>query len=236
MASPAACAQFFVDGQAPNMPVTAITVGDHALCGYKTFADMDSIVTLTPLWAAEHITKSYLESHHGIKRSRNPFHEEPSLPKSQEATLADYRHSGYDRGHMANWEDTEDVNSFTLGNVVPQNPTNNRHLWAWIESATRYLATEYGQVYVVTGPIFDKDPAKINNRVWVPTQLFKAVYVPALHQSGVYVTCNCKSKVWQDISVDQLATLTGINVFPSLPSSETNTALKLPSPHPYRQK
>ncbi|MGT2489950.1 DNA/RNA non-specific endonuclease [Cupriavidus basilensis] len=47
--------------------------------------------------------------------------------------------------------------SFTLANVVPQySRQNNRKAWASIEKATRkYAMRAAGDVYVITGPVFD---------------------------------------------------------------------------------
>ncbi len=51
--------------------------------------------------------------------------------------------------------------SFTLANMVPQNPANNRHLWAHIEEAVRRIGLRATGTYVVTGPLFNG--GKIND-------------------------------------------------------------------------
>ena len=42
--------------------------------------------------------------------------------------------------------------SFSLANIVPQAPMNNRKAWAGIERATRkYVMRAAGDVFVITG-------------------------------------------------------------------------------------
>ena len=69
----------------------------------------------------------------------------------------------------------------TLANVVPQYSQNNRKAWASIEKATRkYAMRAAGDIYVITGPVFDGNIRTIGNgRVWVPTYLYKLVYDPS---------------------------------------------------------
>ncbi len=62
--------------------------------------------------------------------------------------------------------------------MVPQNPINSQKAWANIEKVTRkYVMCAAGDVFVITGPVFDGIPPTIGaNRVWVPQHLFKLVY------------------------------------------------------------
>ena len=90
------------------------------------------------------------------------FHEESRLPESARASLSDYSGSGYDRGHLAPNANmatrSQQYDSFSLANIAPQSPRNNRYIWRNIESATRYLTQQYGEVYTVTGVAFtDKE-------------------------------------------------------------------------------
>jgi endonuclease G, mitochondrial len=47
--------------------------------------------------------------------------------------------------------------SFSMANVVPQVHKLNAGEWEKIEAQVRDLATQLGEVYVVTGPAFDQD-------------------------------------------------------------------------------
>ena len=68
--------------------------------------------------------------------------------------------------------------SFSLANMVPQNPKQNSGPWAKIEKDTRqYALRAKGDVFVITGPVFAPGAQTIGaNQVAVPTHLFKLVY------------------------------------------------------------
>src|SRR5260221_12908093 len=86
------------------------------------------------------------------------FPPDDRLHFSDQAQLADYRRSGYDRGHMTPSgdmpSDSAQQQSFSLANVVPQTPALNRGMWSAIEMAMRNLVARRGELYLVTGPAF----------------------------------------------------------------------------------
>ena len=122
-------------------------------------------------------------------RSGQTFFPDPHLPASGSARSSDYTRSGYDRGHMAPWADSADPNCFTLANIVPQNPDNNRHLWEHIEVVTRKMARHYGTIFVVSGPIFyGHRPTRMDHTdVLVPTGFYKAIYIPQTGEASAYI-------------------------------------------------
>jgi endonuclease G len=169
----------------------------------------------------------------------NEFHPDPNLPHDERAELADYARSGFDRGHMAPSGDMPDARSqeesFSLANMVPQNPDNNRHLWEHIETAVRDLGRRDGELYVVTGPIFQGQTLqRLHGRVLVPTKLFKAIYDPNRRAAGAYVVPNAPGDDWEEVSIEQLAEMSGIDVFPELPPRLKQSAMQLPSPTAHR--
>ncbi|MDR3439048.1 DNA/RNA non-specific endonuclease, partial [Telmatospirillum sp.] len=236
----APCTDQFLKGSPPTDPHRYTTL----LC-YKQFADLYSAQTKTPLWAAEHLTVERLEKAARLRPlDPAPFHLEDQIPSYDGSTLADYHSAGavYDRGHMAPSNDMPDAesqfNSFTLSNIVPQAACNNEVIWNGVEAATRSLATTDGEVYVVTGPIFDGFPIDTigKNGVAVPTRLFKAIFDPAQNGAGVYVTRNVNGdQTWREISVADLKGLTGIDAFPALPDGVKSAAWPLPPPELLRQ-
>ena len=171
----------------------------------------------------------------------NAFHPEPRLPAGERAEIEDYVRSGYDRGHMAPSGDMPDAasqgESFTLANMIPQNPDHNRGLWADIETGVRELARRHGEVYVVTGPVFaGANLMSLKGRVIVPTSVYKAVYVPGAGIAGAYLAPNDPGGTWQVVSVDALTALIGIDVFPRLDPRLRAAAGPLPGPKARRPR
>jgi endonuclease G len=234
-AAPTPCPEHFAGGQAPDLINPRLAAGTRVLC-FTEFAVLHSALTRTPLYSAEHLTAEQIEAARNTPRE-SEFHAEPRLPPDERAELADYARSGFDRGHMAPSGDMPDPGSqqesFTLANMVPQAPRLNRGLWEGIESAVRTLAERRGELYVVTGPIFKGGQLATVGHVVVPTYVFKAVLDPRRRAAAAYVTENVDDATWTPVSMAQLADLTGIDVFPSLPPRARNAMMRLPTPTPH---
>ncbi|OXL22799.1 endonuclease [Psychrobacter sp. DAB_AL32B] len=225
------CSQSFYGGVYPEFTNTKLSNNTQALC-MDGFAVMYSGVSRTPLWSAEYLTRKRLQQAKQIDRE-DSFHEESRLPQSMRAKLSDYSGSGYDRGHLAPNGDmanrSQQYDSFSLANIAPQSPRNNRYIWRNIESATRYLTQQYGEVYTITGVAFtDKKTKQLAERVLVPSHFFKAVYIPASNQAGVYFAPNDESERIEIISIDELTTKIGIDVLPVLDAKTKSQAFNLP--------
>jgi endonuclease G len=225
------CSQSFYGGVYPEFSNTKLSNNTQALC-MDGFAVMYSGVSRTPLWSAEYLNRKRLQQAKQIDRE-DSFHEESRLPQSMRARLSDYSGSGYDRGHLAPNGDmanrSQQYDSFSLANIAPQSPRNNRYIWRNIESATRYLTQQYGEVYTITGVAFtDKKVKQLAGRVLVPSHFFKAVYIPASNQAGVYYAPNDESERIEIISIDELTAKIGIDVLPVLDAKTKAQALNLP--------
>lgn len=234
-AAPSPCPQQFAGGQAPDLLNPRLATGTRPLC-YHAFAVLHSGVTRGPLYSAEHLTRADLDGARAIPR-RGEFHAEDQLPEGERAELSDYTRSGFDRGHMAPSGDMPDMESqqesFTLANMVPQVGDANRGLWEGVESAVRSLTDRQGELYVVTGPVFQGTRLRqLRGRVLVPTHTFKAVLDPQRGQAAAYVMQNAENPQWQVVSIQQLGQMVGMDVFPSLPAQAKATAMSLPEPTP----
>ena len=227
----ASCVEQFAQGAAPKLLNTKLEAKTQRLC-FTEFAVLHSGVTRTPLWAAEHLTAKKVQK--DIERKDN-FHAEPALPEADRSELADYSNSGYDRGHLAPAADMSTARamteSFSLANMTPQNSTNNRGLWSDIESHTRDLTKQRGELYVVSGVIFSGSAIKrVNNRVFVPTSYFKAIYDAKTGESGAYLVANNDSKDYKTVSIADIAKIAGIDPFPSISATSKNKVMTLPKP------
>jgi endonuclease G len=228
------CPQHFFEGQAPIFTNPKLANDTRFLC-FTAFAVMDSGITRTPFWSAEYLTADHLNKARSLRRD-NAFHPEERLPPEMRSELSDYARSGYDRGHNTPsgdaWTTEAQYETFTLANMVPQSPDNNRGIWEGIESATRALAEQEGELYVITGPLFiGKDLKTIgSDQVFVPTHMFKAIYDPRRHAGAAYITRNEPGKDYQVISLQKMEELAGINLFPDVTNSEKAVAMALPEP------
>ncbi|WP_431858676.1 DNA/RNA non-specific endonuclease [Azospirillum sp.] len=235
-AAPTACPEHFLEAQAPDLVNAKLAPKTRELC-YSGYAALHSGITRTSLWTAERLTRERLTAAKGLERN-NTFHADPNLPQDERAELADYRGSGFDRGHLAPSGDMPDPQaqdeSFSLANMVPQNADNNRNLWEGIESSVRNLARRNGELYVVTGPFYQGSSIqRIRGRVLVPTHLFKAVYDVRQRKAAAYLVENAPGNSYQRISIADLEELTGIAVFPGLPETQRDAMLDLPEPRPH---
>ena len=233
------CPQFFVQGTPPQILNVKLVTHIRLLC-FSSFAVAYSPVSRTPLWSAEHLSRESLGQARGLKRV-NDFHEEERLPVQERAYLSDYAHSGFDRGHMSPSADqpSEQAHqeSFSLANMVPQNPSNNRHLWEGIESATRTWAKSKGELYVITGPLFiGTSVQQLHGRVMVPTHLFKIIYDPAKRAASAYLVLNQETEEYSVVSLEDLSKIAGINFIPTLSASEQMNKIELPKPTPHNER
>jgi len=107
--------------------------------------------------------------------------------------------------------------SFSLANMVPQNPENNQNAWRKIEADTRkYVMRAEGDVFVFTGPVFENEHPTIgSNQVWVPQHLFKLVYDPSANKAWAHWIDNTEeARAGKPISYEELVKRTGIEFLP----------------------
>jgi endonuclease G len=214
---------------------------------FRYYSVLYSGKSRTSLWSAEHLTSDQLSAARNLER-KDSFHPDANLQMYERAELADYHHAykkdltGIDRGHLSPNKDFPDAQSqyesFDLVNIVPQNSDNNEILWEGIESVTRELTYKVGELFVVTGPVYSNGiiSNKLNERISIPSGVFKAIYNPASGQAAAYLTLNQPGMDYFVISISKLEETIGINVFPFLSQDAKNHAMLLgkPTPHKYR--
>jgi endonuclease G, mitochondrial len=234
-----ACPSHFAAGEAPEIINSKLQQKIQVLC-FEGYALLHSGVSRTPLWSAEDLTPARLKEAKHLKR-KNAFHSEDQLQMEDRSELHDYARSGFDRGHMSPSGDmptaTAQFESFSLANMVPQNPNNNQNLWEGIESSVRYLTSRRSELFVITGPVFDESPVKrLNGRVFIPSHIFKAVYDPEKKEAGAYIAPNAPGMDYQTVSIAELEKRIGINLFPKMPQKVKEKKMDLPEPKPHGHK
>ncbi len=238
LAQAPACQQFAPGGRLPVLLNAKLTPRTTLLCN-DGYAALASGITHGALWSAEHPTADSLAAARATPR-QGQFHADDRLPPADQAQIADYRRSGYDRGHMTPSGDMPDEQSqqqtFSLANIVPQTAALNRGIWVGIESAVRRLASREGELYLVTGPAFGGGQLQSigPDGVLVPSSTWKAVYDPRAGGAGVYVCENTAAPACEVVSVAALARVVGIDPFPALPASVKQQAMLLPAPEKSR--
>ena len=227
------CPQFFAGGLPPSLAKASLGARTTLLCN-DAYASLASGVTHGALWSAEHPTGASVAAASATVREGD-FHPDDRLPFADQAQLADYRRSGYDRGHMTPSGDMPDETaqeqSFSLANIVPQTPRLNRGVWERIEAATRALASRDGEVYVVTGAAFAGQQLQSigPDGVLVPSSTWKAVYDP-LQGAAAYVCGNTAMPTCTTVSIAALTTEVGIDPFPALSARVKDVAFSLLRP------
>ncbi len=211
------CGGIYFLNTAPDFLNTKLKTKTKELC-LSEFALMHSGIARTPLWSAQHLTKD-MRVKKGVRSTY--FHAEEQLGQEERAEIIDYIGSHFDKGQLSFATNASDPmvyrEFFSLANIVPQNHTNKVGAWSRINENIQMLLQMYGEVYVISGPLFlSRTPMRIHNRVLVPTKLFKAVYIPSRGEGSVYVTKNSMDKELELISMAELEKISGISFFPKM--------------------
>ena len=185
-----------------------------------------------PNWVAYELLRSELNAR--VPR-RDDFRPDEGLKGGVQASLSDYRRSGFDRGHMApaadmRWSATAMSESFYLTNICPQTPSFNQGDWNRLEGKIRDWARRDSAVVIVCGPLVSVDDTTIGpNKVKVPRAFYKVVVSPYVDppQGIGFVFENTFERrrlplADYVVSIDSVEILTGIDFFPALPDDIEN--------------
>lgn len=145
---------------------------------YKGFTVSYNNKTLLPNWVAYELTKKEAQ---GELPRKDKFGQDPRA-KGKQADFSDYKHSGWDRGHMApagdmKWSAKAMEESYYFTNICPQNRQLNGGDWKELEEQCRKWAVKYGKVDIVCGPIVQENKhGKLGaNGVVIPDAFYKIV-------------------------------------------------------------
>lgn len=171
-------------------------------------------------WTIHYLTPDKL----GTQKRTNDFRKDPQL-NGRDASLSDFKGSGFDRGHMVpagdmTYNKTCMSESFFMTNISPQLPNFNRGAWKEIEIQIREWVKEYDTAAIITGAIHEKYPKKITKWVGdslpVPNYFYKIFIDIQRKKSIAFLMPNKKITREIDdyiISIRELEKRTGLDFF-----------------------
>ena len=188
-----------------------------------------------PNWVSWNLTAQDI----GPAKRSPTFHADPELPASfHHITSAEYKQSGFDRGHMCpsadrtdNAQDNDQV--FTMANIIPQTKDNNEGVWEHLESYCREQAQSGHELLIICGPASFNGGKIPNGPVLIPTHTWKII-VEVLNGSGLVLSRitpatrviavdipniqGVRNDPWTKylVSVNRLEALTGFQFFTAL--------------------
>lgn len=215
------------------MPVTPSGVPEQILRNDAYVSSFNS-TTLIPNWVAWRLTSTMTEG--PAKRSDAGFSPDERVEEKYRVTTHDYVQSGYDRGHMCPAADNKFSiaamqQCFLMTNMCPQDHGLNIGDWNEMENQCRRWANEYGEIYVVCGPILYKGAHKRigkEHKVTVPEAFFKVVLcMKGEPWVAGFIYKNeggDRPKGDYQNTLDQVERITGLKFFPTMPE-KTRKAL-----------
>lgn len=208
----------------PSQQIPSTSQVGRDLC-FDDFAIYYSPADKKPIYTVERLNGEQLQAPR--PRRTNQFYEEARLPINERALLADYRGSGYDRGHNVPAGDmTRErgmAQSFSLANMMPQARQNNQGIWAKrVEEPTRmYIKRAQGDIYVFTGSTGHAGSIG-KSKVTIPSHLYKLVYDPNKKLAWAYWVENTDAaQMHPPISYAELIQKTGIDFHLPVENSES---------------
>jgi DNA/RNA endonuclease G (NUC1) len=171
-----------------GLPVPAANATHEHLLQQKDYLIWYDDDLRVPLWVSYKLTKKQISTH----RARTEcFRPDPRLSAAQRAECDDYSEPRYDQGHLApnaDFTQTEEmmVNTYLYSNMTPQEANFNRHTWERLEETVRGWCDKYGDLYVISGAVFDRDgngqrdkdedAQRLKNHVAIPTHFYKIIF------------------------------------------------------------
>ena len=176
-------------------------------------------------WVAYRLTKNELEQPWLARM--DDFKEDPNI-RSGSASPEDYKHSGYDRGHLVpvadrSFNEAAMSETFYMSNISPQSRNFNGGIWRELEEQTRYWAKRNGELYVISGPVLKlEEKSRIgDNEVSVPSAFFKILLdlqEPQVKGIGFVIPNEVSYKPLFDyaLSIDDVEEISGLDFFGEL--------------------
>jgi len=184
-----------------------------------------------PAWVSCHLKSEWLKAEKTL--AERDFKPDPDLPVHWMSDLADFKRSGYDRGHLARQADMRgrslvcEQQACFLVNISPQKADFNQTTWLNLENAVQRWTHQTGDLWVIAGPWFDNKRELLNHNTDIPDGFYKIV---VKNQQGRIAF---QSFLFQQndrsldlaaysVPIDSVEKLTGIDFFADLPDSLEN--------------
>lgn len=175
-------------------------------------------------WVAWSLTSYHTDGPYSRKKLNPPYYEDvESITNKQ--FLTDWRNEfPYEHGHMCpagdnKWDEAAMRQSFFLSNMCPQHGELNQGDWQNLEDTCRKWAKDFGEIFIVAGPIFETSSHKTlpESSIAIPDKFFKVVLClsPKPMAIGfVYPNDDSKHRFFEVAkSIDYVEKITGIDFF-----------------------
>lgn len=177
----------FVHGRYPVIKTESVEFVCHSKIGIAY-----DYVNKVTIYVATKVSREQLI---GDVRRKTNFKVDPHMSPFYAVKPNDYVGTIYDRGHMAEAElfSSDEIamaESFYMSNVHPQVANFNRGIWKSLEIHARKLAKKYGEVYIITGTVYDHASVKIGRSVTVPEYSWKVINIPSINTTEAYLLPN----------------------------------------------
>lgn len=174
-------------------------------------------------WVAYSLTNDQIVS----ADFKRPYFEKDTKVKTKSAHYKNYSNSGYDKGHLCPAGDRKFSKlaydeTFLTSNIAPQNHQFNSGIWNRLEQKTRYWATKYKSLYIITGGVLKNNLKTIGSeKVGVPNYFYKIIldyHEPEIKAIAFLIPHEDSEKgLYQFvISIDEIEEMTGIDFFPEI--------------------
>lgn len=175
-------------------------------------------------WVAYQLTPKNI-SHNDFNR---PFFIEDPQVRTGSADWKNYKHSGYDKGHLCPAGDMRFSkkaydDTFYTSNISPQDHDFNNGIWNTLEGKVRYWAKKYNGIYVATGGVLNDNLETIGSEdVAVPEYFYKVLL--RKDNNGNYKMIgflmpghdSTEALYKFVVPVDKIEAMTGIDFYPQL--------------------
>ena len=195
------------------------------LLNRSSFAIGYSFKSRQPMWVCYILSANQLNA--PKVRRRNKFAVDPDVGFDP-VKPAEYRKTGYDRGHLApaadmSYAELPMKHSFYMSNMSPQLPGFNRGIWKRLELQIRRWTLQEDRLCIITGPLFfsARSASRIGNAIPVPDAFFKIILdlTPPYKMIAFIIPNDTTKKRLKSfaVTVDHVENLTGFDFFAGFP-------------------